>query len=97
MRDFQGRTVIVTGASSGIGRAIAVELSGRGAGVVLIGRNRDELLVTERLMTGAPAHVMELDLQERADILPQIRALVEQHGRIYGLCHCAGIVETRPS
>jgi NAD(P)-dependent dehydrogenase (short-subunit alcohol dehydrogenase family) len=96
VRDFQGRTVIVTGASSGIGRAIAVELAGRGARVVLLGRNREELLRTEELLTGAPAHVMELDLQEHAAILPQVRALVEQYGRIYGLCHCAGIVETRP-
>ena len=40
LADFEGRRVIVTGASSGIGRAVAAELSRCGAALVLMGRNR---------------------------------------------------------
>jgi NAD(P)-dependent dehydrogenase (short-subunit alcohol dehydrogenase family) len=94
--DFQGRKVIVTGASSGIGRATAVELSRRGANVILMGRSHDGLKRTKELTAQSDAPVAALDFTDIATILPRIRQLVQEHGRIYGLCHCAGIVETRP-
>ena len=93
---FDSRTIVVTGASSGIGRAVVVELSRQGADVILIGRNRAELDRTCALLEGRPAHIVELDLLESDSLGQQIRDVARQHGRLYGLCHCAGLVETRP-
>ena len=95
--DFQGQKVLVTGASSGIGRAISLELSRCGAEVVLIGRDKDQLENTASEMEGGSAyHIILLDLNEPSSIRDKIRELSEKIGRIYGICHCAGVVETRP-
>ena len=94
--DFKGRNVIVTGASSGIGRAISIQLSRCGATVVLIGRNRERLEETAAQLATRDPYVVCLDLTLHSEIVPKIRALSKEIGRIYGLCHCAGIVETRP-
>ena len=94
--DFQGRQVLVTGASSGIGRAVAVELSRRGARLILMGRDEAKLKATAELLQSSDSMPVALDLQNPALILPKIREICGNVGRIYGLCHCAGIVETRP-
>lgn len=94
--DFQGKKVLVSGASSGIGRAVSVELSRRGASLVLLARDRERLTETGALLGSAEYHIICLDLKEHSVILPKIRALSQQVGRVYGLCHCAGLVETRP-
>ena len=93
---FAERRVLVTGGSSGIGRAIAVELSAQGAEVIIMGRNRIELDGTLELMQGRPAHVVELDLLDGTNVVAVVRELAREHGRLYGFCHCAGVVETRP-
>jgi NAD(P)-dependent dehydrogenase (short-subunit alcohol dehydrogenase family) len=94
--DFGGRRVVVTGASSGIGRAIAVELARRGASLVLIGRDEGRLRDTAAEAGGDRCDIVPLDLGSPAAIQPAIRGVVEKRGRIFGLCHCAGQVETRP-
>jgi len=94
--DFQGKKVVVTGASSGIGRTVAVELGRNGAQLVLIGRNQVRLEETASQIADPRTHVLCFDLAAHAEILPKIKSLSDKTGRIYGLCHCAGIVETRP-
>lgn len=94
--DFEGRWVVVTGASSGLGRATALELSRHGAGVVLIGRDEGRLAETAGALGSALHHVLPLDLARHDTIAPAIVALRQQTGPLYGLCHAAGIVETRP-
>lgn len=63
-----GRTALVTGASSGIGADIARQLAGRGHGVVLVARRRDELetLAEELAPSGVRTEVMPVDLTDRA-------------------------------
>ena len=94
--DFQGKNVLVTGASSGIGRAISIELSRRGAGLVLSGRDDLRLSETAELLETDNYHILPLELNDHAAISPKIKELSQKIGRIYGLCHSAGIVETRP-
>jgi NAD(P)-dependent dehydrogenase (short-subunit alcohol dehydrogenase family) len=94
--DFGGRRVVVSGASSGIGRAIAVELSRRGASLVLMGRNKDRLEETAAMLATKDVDSVVLDLVDSPLVLPTIKDIVARRGRLYGLCHCAGQVETVP-
>ena len=94
--EFGGHWLAVTGASSGIGRAIAVELGRRSARVILIGRNQANLEATASQLPAGASRVIVQDLRELDAIMPLIRAHVQAHGRIYGLCYCSGVVETRP-
>jgi len=94
--DFQGKWVLVSGASSGIGRAVSVALSRNGARVVLMGRNQDRLSETADLLESREHRVVSLDLEELSAIGSKVRELSRSMGRLYGLCHAAGVVETRP-
>jgi NAD(P)-dependent dehydrogenase (short-subunit alcohol dehydrogenase family) len=93
---FDSRWVVVTGASSGLGQAVAVELAGLGAGVVLVGRDAGRLAETAARLGGAPHRTLVLDLVEHERIVPAITQLRQDVGPLYGLCHAAGVVETRP-
>jgi NAD(P)-dependent dehydrogenase (short-subunit alcohol dehydrogenase family) len=94
--NFEGKSVIVTGASSGIGRAISVELDIDGANVILIGRKEETLNETGRLLTSGNHHIIPLDLRDHSEIVPKVMDFARKNGRIYGMCHAAGVVETRP-
>lgn len=79
-RPASDRTAVVTGASSGIGEAIARELAGRGHGVTLVARRADKLtaLAEELRSRGVRAEVLPADLSsrsDRADLLGRIEAL----------------------
>jgi NAD(P)-dependent dehydrogenase (short-subunit alcohol dehydrogenase family) len=94
---FEDRWVIVSGASSGIGRAISIDLVARGARVVLMGRNAGRLAETARLAGPADRTLAcQLDLVELAAIGPTVKDLVGKTGRLYGLCHAAGVSLTLP-
>jgi len=94
---FADRTVLVSGASSGIGRAIAVELVRRGARAVLVGRREAQLRETAEL-SGEPARceILPLDLSRLEDIGPAVAAVAARTGRLYGIVHSAGVVQTLP-
>lgn len=94
--DFAGRWVLVSGATSGLGRATAVELARNGARVILSGRNEARLRETSGMLGKAEHRLLPLDLLRLADIAPAIAGLRTETGALYGLCHAAGVVETRP-
>lgn len=82
------KTILVTGASSGIGRAIAIACAEAGANVILTGRNMLRLEETKALMCDAAKHsIISADLTDSA----QRQSLVEQITTLEGVVHCAGI------
>lgn len=93
---FEGKTIVVSGASSGIGRAIAIHLARQGAGLVLIGRNQGRLEETAQRAGAHVCRIIPLDLADLSAIMPAVKEVASTIGRLYGLCHAAGTVDTLP-
>ncbi|MBQ8127241.1 MAG: SDR family oxidoreductase [Prevotella sp.] len=89
---LEGKTVLVTGASSGIGRATAIECSRMGATVVVTGRNSERLQETlEQLEgTGHQSFLCEMTRQE------DVEALVANVPALHGVVLCAGRSRSLP-
>jgi 3-oxoacyl-[acyl-carrier protein] reductase len=87
------RVVLVTGASRGIGRAIAGTLAGQGAVVVLAARDRDRLdsAVGEIIAVGGRAEAVAADVADRSAAEAAIKHVLDAHGRIDGLVNNAGV------
>jgi NAD(P)-dependent dehydrogenase (short-subunit alcohol dehydrogenase family) len=94
--DLTGRTILVTGASSGIGRVTSVLLSRLGAQVVLVGRNPDQLRETAERCEGAPCRIEPLDLAAAEDIPGWLKSVAAATGPLHGLVHSAGIQIVSP-
>jgi NAD(P)-dependent dehydrogenase (short-subunit alcohol dehydrogenase family) len=94
--EMGGKTVLVTGASSGIGRSTAVLLSHMGARVVLVGRNQNRLHETLSAMAGSGHREAAFDLERVDEILPWLSQLVETSEPLDGLVCAAGISSLRP-
>jgi NAD(P)-dependent dehydrogenase (short-subunit alcohol dehydrogenase family) len=91
-----GRTILVTGATSGIGKATAIYLSKLGARVVASGRNQERLDQVMAELEGA-SHIGRLfDLADLDAIVPWLKALCAEIGPLNGIAHCAGVQATRP-
>ncbi|GAA5232076.1 SDR family oxidoreductase [Verticiella sediminum] len=91
MQRFQGKVVIVTGAGSGIGEAIAKRFAAEGAQVVLAGRSPDKL---ERTAIGMPpgrVHLKPTDVSEEGEVEALIAFALARCGRIDVLVNDAGI------
>lgn len=89
---LSGKTIFVTGASSGIGRAVAIECSKMGATLIITGRHAGRLDDTFRQLEGE-GHVQiiaDLSLSDIAD------ELVDQLPQLDGIVHCAGLMKTLP-
>jgi NAD(P)-dependent dehydrogenase (short-subunit alcohol dehydrogenase family) len=91
-----GKTILVTGASSGIGRSCAVEFSKLGARLILVARRDAQLRETLRMMAGDGHHIEPYDLTSGEEIVPWMKALAAKSGLLDGLVHAAGISTTLP-
>src|SRR5437016_402731 len=89
---LHGRTAVVTGASSGIGSAIALALAAHGAGICVIGRNAGALaeVATALRQFSTPAPFV-LDLTDEKNIDPLVKH-VEEIRKLEILVHAAGII-----
>lgn len=85
---LSGKTILVTGASSGIGRGIAVSCSKMKATVIINGRNVSKLEDTLSLMEGEGHQIVVADLTSK----DAIKKLVEKIPKLDGIVYCAGIV-----
>ena len=98
MSILSGKTILVTGASSGIGQAIAVRISKEGGKAILLGRNEERLKKTASLCSSETV-VFSADIGQHnsLDSLPDIvRTLAKEHGPLAGLVHSAGIYQIIP-
>src|SRR3989440_5830109 len=97
--ELAGRVIAITGASDGIGRAVALACTRYQATVILIGRNERKLeaVHAEIGVSGAPeASIAVLDLERAlaADYDRVATAVLERYGRLDGLLHNAGLLGT---
>jgi len=89
---YDGKTVIVTGGGSGIGRCTAHELASLGANVAIIGRKPDKLeqVKAEIEEDGGRVSMHACDIRDEEAVIATIAAVLETHGRIDGLVNNAG-------
>jgi len=95
---MKGRVVLLTGASRGLGRDMALTLAAAGATVLCAGRTVKELEATARAIArqnrkgGGKAHVVPLDITDEAAVREQVADIVRRHRRIDVLINNAGII-----
>ncbi|WP_406459983.1 glucose 1-dehydrogenase [Streptomyces sp. NBC_01622] len=94
---FSGRTALVTGAGSGIGRAIALAFAAEGANVVVAGRRREPLDETVALIEAGggggagKAFAVSADVSKAADADALVRAAVDRYGSLDVAVNNAGV------
>lgn len=93
---IEGKTILVTGASSGIGQQVAITCSQMGARVVLIARNEERLEETRKQLTGDGHWVVSYDLTDLGHQKDLVTDIVAKMGPIDGLVSCAGISTVMP-
>ena len=94
---LSNKTILITGASSGIGRSCAVQCSKMGASLLLMGRNVDELNRTvSELQPGTKVEMIVADFSKVVDLELVIAEKIVTIGKIAGFIHCAGVEKTLP-
>jgi NAD(P)-dependent dehydrogenase (short-subunit alcohol dehydrogenase family) len=93
IRKLRGTTAVITGATSGIGRATALEFARAGVNVVVAGRREERLqhLVSEIGSTGGDALGVVTDVAEQAQVDHLIESAVKRFGRVDTLVNNAGV------
>ncbi|MEW5305482.1 MAG: hypothetical protein WDW36_008016 [Sanguina aurantia] len=96
MRNFQGRVAAITGAASGMGRSLSVELARRGCALALSDRNEAGLLETAVLCSAYAVEVTTqvLDVSDRAAVFAWAAESAAAHGRINLIFNNAGVAHT---
>ena len=90
---LSGKTILVTGASSGIGRAIAIACSRMGATVVVSGRNIQKLETTMSSLEGEYNQMFSADLTKEEEV----KNMAGQVPQLDGIVHCAGMGHRKPA
>ncbi|MBU1563993.1 MAG: SDR family oxidoreductase [Proteobacteria bacterium] len=94
---LSGKNILVTGASSGIGRQIAIACSAMNARVILLGRNQERLDETLASLQDPALHLRySADLLEYDKVESIIKDATGKTGKIHGVVNCAGISTTLP-
>lgn len=93
---LEGKAILVTGASSGIGARCSIDCATMGARVVLIARNEQRLQETLSQMEGERHIVLPLDLTNVELMVTKVKETVKQVGPIAGVINCAGVSSVTP-
>jgi NAD(P)-dependent dehydrogenase (short-subunit alcohol dehydrogenase family) len=95
MESLKGKVVLVTGASRGIGLAIARKLGGEGAQLILVARNRKHLRASAKKIQGAPLPVVA-DVTRPTEVARLFRTLHRHHKKLDVLVNSAGVFTYKP-
>jgi NAD(P)-dependent dehydrogenase (short-subunit alcohol dehydrogenase family) len=92
---FEGRTYLITGGGSGIGKGVAAGLAAAGASVMIVGRNADRLTTAIQEIEAVRADGGEVryepaDVTNEDEVTRAVEAATAWHGRLHGAVHCAG-------
>jgi NAD(P)-dependent dehydrogenase (short-subunit alcohol dehydrogenase family) len=93
---FANQTIIVTGASSGIGRATAIRLASEGARIVLVAREAGRLEEVKGGLAGEGHSAKVCDVTDEVAVMATLKDLKASISELHGLVHCAGIHWLRP-
>lgn len=93
--DLTGKTIIVVGASQGIGQQTAITLSEVGARCILIARNEERLKETLKKLDGEGHGIKMLDVSKLDTIEPCVKEIVAEYGPVDGLVYSAGVTNDR--
>ena len=94
--DLTGKTVLVVGASQGIGQQTAITLSEVGARCILLARNEEKLIKTLSKLDGDGHAYKVLDVSDLESIDICIKEIISEFGPVDGLVYAAGITNDRP-
>lgn len=94
--DFTGKKILITGASSGIGREIAIYLSSLGAQCVITGRNQEELESTKRQLKNEKGTAIIANLTDEVQLEKLFREAVKDGKKLDGLIYSSGVIPTIP-
>jgi dehydrogenase/reductase SDR family member 12 len=97
--DLRGRTVVITGPTSGLGLAAADQLARCGATMVLLGRDRSrtEAIGARLPAVAGPPHVVVVDMGDLSAVREAAGQIRERHDRVDVLIHNAGALSARPT
>jgi NAD(P)-dependent dehydrogenase (short-subunit alcohol dehydrogenase family) len=90
------KTIVISGASAGIGRQCAITASNLGATVIIIGRNKKRLEETNARLRPGDHQTLCCDLTDCAELKDLLTDATQKTGKINGLIHSAGIEMTKP-
>lgn len=93
---LEGKTILVTGASSGIGRQCAIDCSKMGAKVVAVARNQERLDETLSMLAGDGHRSYSYDFFDSEGIGDLVSTIVADCGKIGGMVYAAGFEKTLP-
>ncbi len=93
--DLVEKTIIVTGAGSGIGRETSLVLAKEGANVILMDINAESLAETASLGV-EKCFSITIDLTNEKEVAKAVSETVERFGKLDGLVHCAGVSSRKP-
>jgi NAD(P)-dependent dehydrogenase (short-subunit alcohol dehydrogenase family) len=99
MQDFKGKVAVVTGAASGIGRALTARFAAEGMRVVLADVEQDPLDAASRDLAASGAEVLAVrtDVSNHEEIDALAQKTIDRFGAVHVLCNNAGVVAYRPS
>lgn len=96
MISLDGKTILITGASSGIGRQCAIDASKIGASIILVARNKDRLQETYNALAKGNHLMISQSITEYDKLEDMVSSAVSSAGKISGFIHSAGVEETIP-